>query len=217
MKAVVDVVPQTESIRPYVVEKNGLSQAIILDTAGYQDTEQPLRALKPLLDAISRTDLILLVRSALNLAGGADKAVLDQLSARFRETTGEAPPPVIVALSHIDRLRPFREWSPPYDVADPDNAKARSIRQGMDVTAEQLEIDIDQVVPVNLKSGQLYNVEEGLLPAILQNLEPATRLKYLRCLEEHKSRSQWQALWRQSKNAGRFIAREGLRWIGSRS
>ena len=217
MQAVVDVVPKTESVHPHVLEKNGLSKAVILDTAGYQEIEEPLRALKPLLDAISRTDLILLVRSALNLAGGADKAMLDQLSARFREATGEAPPPVIVALSHIDRLRPFREWSPPYDVVTPANAKARSIRQAMEISAEQLGIDIDRIVPVNLKSGQLYNVEEGLLPAILQNLESATRLKYLRCLEEYKSRSQWQALWRQSKNAGRFIAREGLRWIGSRS
>jgi len=217
MIAVVDVVPHTESIHPYVVEKNGLPKVVILDTVGYQETEEPLRALKPLLDAIARTDLILLVRSALNLAGSADKAVLDQLSTRFEEMTGEAPPPVIVVLSHIDRLRPFREWSPPYGVVDPDSAKARSIRQAMEITAEQLGIDIDQVVPVNLKSGQLYNVEEGLLPAILQNLEPATRLKYLRSLEEQKSRLQWQALWRQSKNAGRFIAREGMRRIGSRS
>lgn len=217
MKAVVDVVPRTEAIHPYVLDKDGVPRAVIMDAAGYQETEQPLRVLKPLLDAIVRTDLILLVRSAMNLAGGADKAVLDQLSVHFREATDEAPPAVIVALSHIDRLRPFREWSPPYDVVAADSAKARSIRQAMEITAEQLGIDIDQVVPVNLKNGQLYNVEEGLLPAILQNLESATRLKYLRCLEEHKSRSQLQALWRQSKNAGRFISREGLRWIGSRS
>ncbi len=217
MQAIVDVVPQTEAIHPYVLDKNSLTKAVILDTLGYQETEQPLRALKSLLDAIPRTDLILLVRSAINVAGGADKAVLDQLSTRFREATEEAPPPVIVALSHIDRLRPFREWSPPYDVVAPDSAKAQSIKAAMEITAQQLGIDIDRIVPLNLKSGQLYNVEEGLLPAILQNLESATRLKYLRCLEEYKSRSQWQALWQQSKNAGRFIAREGFRWIGSRS
>ena len=52
------------------------------------------------------------------------------------------------------------------------------------------------VVPVCLKPGQLYNVEEGLAPAILHAVPRAQRVRYLRCLRQfHVTlRRDWRAV-----------------------
>jgi len=41
-RADVDVVPRTKSVEPFLLERDGLRRAIILDTAGYEDSTQPL-------------------------------------------------------------------------------------------------------------------------------------------------------------------------------
>ena len=76
-------------------------------------------------------------------------------------------PPVIVALTFIDQLRPLAEWDPPYNVAQPDRPKARNIHDAMEAVAADLAVEPTQVVPVSLRPGHVYNVEEGLAPAIL--------------------------------------------------
>jgi predicted GTPase len=213
LKAPVDVLPKTGGVQPYLLERNDLERAIILDSAGFEDTDNPLKPLAEAEQEILRSDLILLVCSAKNAARHADSVLLRALEARFREKTGEEPPPVLVVLSHIDQLRPFREWDPPYDIAYPERPKARMIRQAMEAVVNDLGLAIEQVVPVNLKSGQEYNIETGLLPAILQNLDAAQRLKYLRCLADYREEEYWKQLWLQSKNTGKFIARKGFQWI----
>jgi hypothetical protein len=119
-------------------------------------------------------------------------------------------PPIVVALTHIDQLRPLREWHPPYDVMNPCSAKAQAIRTIMDVVTKELGLNIDQIAPVNLNPGFEYNVEEGLIPAIFQQLEQAKQMRYLRCLKEYHKEDYWRRLWKQSKRAGQFIAKKGF-------
>ncbi len=52
---------------------------------------------------------------------------------RIRET-----PPLLLVLTHVDRLRPFSEWQPPYDLNDRQSAKAISIRSAVDAAAADL-------------------------------------------------------------------------------
>jgi len=212
-KALVDVVPLTSRVQPYLLERDGIKNAIILDTAGYEDSNNLRRPWKEAEQEILQTDLILLVCSALTAARASDQQMLQNLQQLFSERHHENPPPTIVALTYIDRLRPFREWNPPYDVQQPKNPKARMIHDAMTAVAGDLNVKLEQVIPVCLKAGHEYNIEAGLIPAMLQTFDVTQRLQYLRCLRDYKSEEYWQHLWTQSKNAGQIIVQLSNRWL----
>ncbi|NJN46091.1 MAG: GTP-binding protein HSR1 [Candidatus Competibacteraceae bacterium] len=212
-KALVDVVPLTSRVHPYLLERDGIKKAIILDTAGYDDPNNPHRPWREAEQEILHTDLIMLVCSALTAARASDRHMLQDLQQLFSDQHRESPPPVIVVLTHIDRLRPIREWSPPYNIQQPENPKARMILDAMTAVAEDLNVSLEHVIPVSLKADHEYNIEEGLIPALLQTLDETRRLQYLRCLRDYKTEEYWQQLWTQSKNAGRIIVQFGTRWL----
>jgi small GTP-binding protein len=217
VKALVDVVPTTSTVYPYLLERQGLETAIILDTAGYQDSDNPKRPLTEARKEVLRSDLILMVCSARSAARHADHLLLQELRLLFQQHTEETLPSILVVLTYIDQLRPFREWNPPYDVNQSDNPKARMIRSTMETVATDLDIALDRVIPVCLKPGQEYNIQEGLIPAILQTLDDAQRLKYLRCLRDYNDLDYWKQLWTQSKSAGKIVVRGGIDWLAKRA
>lgn len=213
VRAAVDVVPRTKSVDPYLLERDGLQRAIILDTAGYEDPSKANAAIDQAREEVLQSDLILLVCTSLTAARDADRKLLDHLRALFQKTPDREFPPLVVALTHIDQLRPIREWSPPYNLADPQTPKARQIREAVEVTASDLAVEVDQVIPVNLAPGQIYNVDEGLVPAILNVLGAADRAKYLRCLKEFRDEQYWSQLRTQAKNTGRILLQAGMRLL----
>jgi hypothetical protein len=80
----------------------------------------------------------------------------------------------------------------------------------MDALTKELGLTIEQIAPVNLNPGFEYNVEEGLIPAIFQQLGQAKQVRYMRCLKEYHKEDYWRRLWKQSKRAGQFTAKKGL-------
>ena len=208
-KAETRVIPNTEGFTSYLLERPGLESAIIWDCEGYGSDDYQ-GALAQVAEEIARSDIILLVISATNVARDPDKKMLQAIQECFEFKDKGSLPPVVVALTHIDQLRPIREWNPPYDVIKPDSIKAQTIRLMMDVVTAELDLNIEQIAPVNLKPGFEYNVEEGLIPVVFQQLEQAKQVRYLRCLKEYRKEDYWRRLWRQSKQAGQFIAKKGF-------
>lgn len=210
VKAETDVIPATAGITSYLLERPGLETAIILDCEGYgSDDSRSLYS--KVSEEIIRSDIILLAISATNAARDLDKKILQAVRRGCFVAYGRnSLPPVVVALTHIDRLRPFREWQPPYDVMNPGSAKAQAIRLVMDAVTEELGLSIEQIAPVNLQPGFEYNIDEGLIPAIFQQLDQARQVRYLRCLKEYHKEDHWRRLWKQSWRAGQFIAKKGL-------
>lgn len=211
-KAAVDVVPLTRDVDPYQFDdREEIPQALIFDTAGYEDAERPGDIVKDSLDQVLAADLILLVVSAKSAAREADRRILQAIRDEFAERPDRRMPPALVALTHIDQLRPFREWEPPYDLANPDRPKAENILDAVQATADDLGVAVDQVIPVCLEPTRLYNVEEALVPAIMNVLDEAHRAKYLRCLKEYREEQYWNRLWQQAQHAGKFLVQAGLR------
>ncbi|HEY2253396.1 MAG TPA: GTPase [Planctomycetaceae bacterium] len=208
-RAAVDVVPRTKRVEPFLLKRDGLQRAIILDTAGYEDPTEAAGALDQVGKELVQSDLIVLVSSALTAARDADRRLLDDVRGLFQRNPDRPFPPLVVAVTHIDQLRPFREWNPPYDLAQPGGAKARQIREAVEAIAQDLAVGIEQVIPVCLLEGKSYNVEEGLIPAILASLGDAQRLKYLRCLREFQDEEYWRRLREQAVNAGRILLKTG--------
>lgn len=210
VRAATDVIPLTTGIDPFVLEREGLPRTIILDTAGYAAAKggTPIE----LDEALLKTDLVLLVCSARSAAREPDRAILADLRERFERDRHRAMPPVVVVLTHIDSLRPFNEWSPPYNLASPTTSKAQAIAAAVQAVADDLSMPDDHVVPVCLLPERRYNVDDGLMPAMLGVLPKAERAKLLRTLRQFRDEEYWQLLWQQAANTGRFLAKAGTAW-----
>jgi len=206
IRAATDVVPTTAQLTPYVLERPDLSGTILVsDMGGYEDPSAPQERIDEALAEALRSDLILLVVSAVNAAREPDRRLLAQLRNRFVARPQLRPPLVIVVLTHVDVLRPPRDWAPPYNVVSPDSPKAHSIRGALEAVAVDLELAPELIVPVCLLPERLYNVEEALVPLLVQVLPEAKCILLLRGLKTLRDQEQWELLWRQARATGRFL------------
>lgn len=212
LRVATDLLPETtKMLTPYRLERAGLDIALIYDTPGVESIdEQTLRT------GAGEADMILWVSAADRPDRHADRETLDSLRAAFAERLNRHPPPILVVLSHVDRLRPVREWLPPYDLAEPKTLKAESILAAVEVVAMDLEIPIANVIPVCLAAGRVYNVEDVLWSAILERLDAAQRSRLLRCQDARKQEENWSLVRRQLANAGRFLLALPERGLGGR-
>jgi predicted GTPase len=214
-RAAVDLVPRTRGIEPFVLEREGIPRALVFDTAGYDDRPGGPSPFSDVKDHVLQSDVVIVVCSACGASRAPDRRLLEDLRALFAAEPDRVAPPVVVALTHIDQLRPLAEWSPPYDLANPAGTKAELIRDAMRAVETDLGLAPGQVVvPVCLAPDRLYNVEEGLAPAILNVMPEAQRVRYLRCLRSFHDDDYWQRLWRQALNSGRVLLRAGAAWMG---
>ncbi len=203
LKTAADMLPDTTTrLQAFRLERQGHTEALIFDSPGFDSDLLRSSALK---NAAGQADLILLVSPA-NVADRAgERTQLDQIRRWQKEQKRRRPPPLLLVLSHIDLLRPVKEWQPPYRLDQPDCAKANAIREATLAAAEELNVPVKDCVPVCLASGRHYNVEDALWAAILARQEDAERARFLRCLSHHRKAENWRLLWQQIGNSGRLL------------
>ena len=203
LTAAADVRPDTTAaLTPYRLERDGLDAALIFDTPG---CDTGLLNEKSLRNTVLDADLLIWVCTATRADRAVDREKLDLVRAWQAARPHLRPPPLLIAVSHIDQLRPLREWQPPYDLLNPQSAKAENIRAAVTAIATDLAVPIAQVIPVGLADGRVYNVEDGLWAAILEQQNAANRVRFLRCLAAHKRTENWTLLGEQLVNAGRWL------------
>ncbi|MFO1357838.1 GTPase family protein [Plasticicumulans sp.] len=213
--ALVDALPATGAVTPYRLTRAGLTAALVFDTPGLDGLDVDDEGLN---EAIASADLVLWTVAAHRADRAVDRERLDALRHAFSLRPERRPPPVLVPLTHIDRLRPFAEWAPPYDLAHPDGedahaAKTRNILTALAAVAHDLAVPPADVVPVCLAPGRLYNVADTLWSAILARQTDADRARSLRCLASGRRAEDWKLLRRQLGNAGRYLASLPERWL----
>ncbi len=201
-RAATDALPATSDFTPYVLEREGFPAALIIDSPGIGSDP---KMLNELMERAADCDLMLWVVAAHRADRNTDKTALDALRAHFAARLNRRRPPLILVATHIDRLRPFAEWDPPYDLAADTREKARNIRAAIDAAAADLGFSADETVPVSLgEKTKPYNVEL-LWQRIAEALPEATRAQLLRCLHELKDTWTWKGVWSQASGAGRAI------------
>lgn len=192
----------TGEVTPYPLEREGLTQALILDTPGCDTGQFQSSALK---EQVRHADLILWVTPAHRPDRQQEREQLDALRRWSSKDVSRRPAPLLVVMTHIDRLRPVREWSPPYNLQTPDSRKAEQIAAAAGAVVTDLALTPEQVVPVSLKEGAVYNVDDALWAAILSQQSEANRARFLRCVAARRQEENWTLLWKQLKGAGRLL------------
>lgn len=199
------------TVAPYRLERDGLTAALVFDTPGIDTDGLPSKALDRL---ATLADLVLWVSAAHRPDRQVERGALDRIRAGWAARPDRHAPPLLVAVSHIDLLRPPREWHPPYDLVNPQGPKAVNIRAAVAAIAEDLAVPVAEVIPVCLAEGRVYNVEDSLWVTLLDRQAAADKVRLLRCLDERKRAEDWPLLRRQLAGAGRFLAKLPGRLIG---
>lgn len=210
LRAGTDVLPLTATLTPYRLERDGVLQALVFDSEGYGEDVAAWCRLHQA--CLTRIDVLLLVCSATHAARQADARFLQQVRALYLEHPERAPPAQLLVLTHIDQLRPLREWRPPYDLRTADAAdadspaalKARSINAAMEAVSKALQVAVADIVPVCLQAAAPYNLD-ALWTSIAVKLPDAQRACYLRCLRDKQAAQNWSLLWQQLLGSGRLV------------
>ena len=201
IRCAVGPLPTTSSAREYLLDVEGRPMVMLVDLPGIGECTETAPEL--LLQA-ERADLIMWVASATQPARGPDRKGLDDLRAWAKAQLARRAPPVLLALTHVDELRPAVEWTPPYDITAPAGPKARAIRAALDAAARALDLPVDVIVPVAVRPGrEAYNLD-ALWARIAVELDEAklVQLDRLRVGQEGVS---LRDLANQLGHAGRVI------------
>jgi len=203
IKAVTDALPATASFKPYLIEREGFPPAHLIDSPGVTDNPALIGDLTEMAD---ECDLVLWVAAVDRADRETDRKALDALRRHFASRLTRKAPPLVLVATHIDRLRPFGEWDPPYPLATDQREKARTIRDAVAAAAADLGFKADEAVPVSLRDpGQPYNVEQ-VWERIATVLPHAIGAQLMRCLDDLKDDWSWKSVWSQASGAGRVLA-----------
>jgi predicted GTPase len=149
--------------------------------------------------------MVLWVSAATRAARDTDRAALKAVREHFAAQPNRHRPPMLLVLTHIDTLRPFQEWDPPYDLEAGTGEKARSIRAAAEAACEELGFARNEVVPVRADIAVApYNID-ALWAKIIELTPAAQRARLLRVLTDVRSASGWATIWSQAVNAGRVL------------
>ena len=184
-KAEVDVLPSTDKIQNYQWQTPTGETLILWDTPGYEQINRSdLRDL--VLDFIGKTDLLLLVTPALDPALQMDVDFLQDMKAEVEDLRA------IAIVTQVDRLRPVREWEPPYDWQTGNRPKEIAIREATQYRSERLGEVCDGVLPVVTEDINGSRKEWGmdaLSVALVELIAPTKQLRLARFLRNLDART----------------------------
>ncbi|MUL36915.1 GTPase family protein [Gloeocapsopsis dulcis] len=180
--AAVDVLPSTDRIQNYHWQTD-TGELTLWDTPGYEQANRDdLREL--VLDYAMNADLLLLVTPALDPALQMDVDFLQDIKAEVADL------PAIAVVTQVDRLRPIREWEPPYDWEWGDRPKEVAIREATAYRAQLLR-ECDLVLPVVTSDpkGRVAWGIDALSLALVEAISPAKQLRLTRFLRNLEART----------------------------
>ncbi|WP_017660841.1 GTPase family protein [Baaleninema simplex] len=183
-RAEVDVLPSTDAVKQYVWESEEGETLTLWDTPGYEQANRnEFREL--VLDYARTADAVLLVTPALDPALQMDADFLQDLAKEIEDL------PTIAIVTQIDRLRPIREWNPPYNWEGGDRPKEKSIREATHYRREQLGSLCKQVLPLVTRdetTGRTPWNAEQLSVTVMEAIEPAKQLRLARFLRDREAK-----------------------------
>ncbi|WP_375505405.1 GTPase family protein [uncultured Nostoc sp.] len=183
--AAVDVLPSTDRIQNYQWQTESGETLTLWDTPGYEQVNRAdLRNL--VLDYAINADLLLLVTPALDPALQMDVDFLQDIKAEVADL------PAIAIVTQVDRLRPIREWQPPYNWEWGNRPKEIAIREATEYRAKLLGNFCNLVVPVvtgDSKTNRIAWGVEALSLGLVDAIAPTKQLRLARFLRNLEVRT----------------------------
>jgi small GTP-binding protein len=180
-RAEVDVLPSTDQITSYRWETSPQEALILWDSPGYEQIDRTdLRS--QVLAQATKSDLLLLVTPALDPALESDLALLQDIAEQRQDI------PIFLVITQVDRLRPVREWTPPYDWQQGDRLKERNIRQAVMYRQEQAGEQVQTVLPIVTASDTDNREGWGWRELSVQLVEAISPAKSHRLAQSLRSR-----------------------------
>jgi hypothetical protein len=178
--ATVDALPSTIRLQDYQWQTSDGASLTLWDSPGYEQVAQSdLRDL--VIEQATQSDLILLASPAMDPALQIDVEMLQAIANATPET------PKIGIMTQVDRLRPLKEWQPPYDWRSGSQAKAVNIREALAYRSSTLT-DITTWLPVsNLGEGWGF---DQLSMTLITMIAPAQQARLARFLRDRDARAQ---------------------------
>ncbi len=184
-QAEVDVLPSTDAMRSYRWQADGGDALTLWDSPGFEQIDrEDYRNL--LLDYAHQADLLLLVTPAMDPALQMDVDLLGDIRQEVEDLGA------IVVVTQVDRLRPIREWNPPYDWQRGERPKEMSIREATRYRQEQLGGMCDRVLPLvtrdSASNRQPWNADV-LATSLVDLIEPTKELRLARFLRDRDAKA----------------------------
>ncbi len=180
--AAVDALPSTDRLQDYHWAAATGERLVLWDTPGYEQVGAAAwREL--VLKQATQADVLLLVTPALDPALQMDQDFLRDVAAIAPEL------PTIAVVTQVDRLRPLREWQPPYDWRSGSQPKEVSIREAVEYRSTILS-GVTLILPIANGDGKFaaWGLDE-LSAALLEQLDPAKQLRLARFLQSLEART----------------------------
>jgi len=191
----------------YTLARDDVPPIHLIESPGLDTSAERAAEIKAQAD---QSDVIVWSVSALRPDRAADVEALDSLRTHFAAQNARRAPQVLIVLSNIDRVRPFNEWEPPYDLTDPDRPKSRSISDAVEAVAEELKVEYADIIPVSTANGEpAYNVEL-VWARLMDTLDDARNVQLLRRSSAGNTSPIARSLWRQAIGAGRVLRKSLL-------
>lgn len=178
--ATVDVLPSTDKVQNYHWQLSDGESLNLWDSPGYEQANRAdLRALT--LEYAATADFVLLVTPALDPALQMDLDFLQAITATVPDL------PIITIVTQVDRLRPLREWTPPYDWQFGTRPKEVSIREATAYRNELLGDYCNLVLPIvtgDVSTDRAAWGIDTLSLALLDAIAPTQQLRLVRFLRD---------------------------------
>ncbi|MEX1056473.1 MAG: GTPase domain-containing protein, partial [Natronospirillum sp.] len=196
----VDLLPMTTGSERYQLTNEGEPIAVLIDTPGITSGHSSAWWHRQ----CAEVDCLVWVVAAHRADRELDLRALETLRENFRGQPQRSMPPVLVVVSHIDRLSPAREWSPPYNLIARTQPKAAAIGAALDHIAQELHLQEVEMVPVRLDQREHgYNID--LLWALLKEYLDNAKQGRAQRLQLVARKTDWKKLMQQARGAGRLI------------
>lgn len=182
--AIIDVLPSTDTIQNYQWQTSSGESLTLWDSPGYEQANRADLRSQVLARAVT-ADLLLLVTPALDPALQMDRDFL----ADIQRTVPDLP--IVTIVTQVDRVRPLREWAPPYDWQAGTHPKEIAIREAVAYRNEFLAQYCDLVLPLVNANPSIDRLAWGvdtLSLALLQSIEPSKQIRLARFLRNLDAR-----------------------------
>jgi predicted GTPase len=156
-RAITSPLPMTKDFPTYALDEKTAGELRLVDSPGFG--ESPSEAF---LEQATSADLIIWVVAAHRADRAPDQRALARFQAWHAARPGRRPTPIVLALSHVDRLSPAGEWAPPYDFRRGERPKEKAIRGAMLAARTALQLLEDRSVPVAmLSASEAWNLRDA--------------------------------------------------------